>query len=237
LALGFISILFITIFRIFRKREKLKQQVIIAEQTALRAQMNPHFIFNALNSIQDFVLHHDNENANLYLSNFSTLIRKILETSKNTTISLYEEIETLRIYLELEKLRFEKLFEYCIKLEESINPKEIFIPTMVLQTYIENAIWHGLVPKNSVGLLEIDFKLLEENKLLISITDNGVGRRKATEISKLRKQHRSLGMEKTAERIKLINKLNKINNTINVIDLYKKDNLAIGTRIEIIFEV
>ncbi|MCD4698679.1 MAG: histidine kinase [Bacteroidales bacterium] len=235
--LGFAYLIFILLLRNFKKREYLKQQVILAEQTALRAQMNPHFIFNSLNSIQDFIVKRDDKNANLYLANFSTLMRKILETSKFDTISLKEELETIRIYLELEELRFEGLFRCIINIDESINLEEVFIPTMLLQTYIENAIWHGLVPKRTEGLLELQFKLLEKEKLLISIVDNGIGREKAAEISKHRENHRSMGMKNSNERIQLMNRLNKTNITIDVIDLYNNDNSAAGTRIEIIFDV
>ncbi len=207
-----------------KRREKLKQQVILAEQTALRAQMNPHFIFNALNSIQDFILHHDDKNANIFLTNFSTLIRKILETSKNNTVSLKEEIETIRIYLDIEKLRFEGKFKYIITIDKSVNLEETFIPPMLLQTYIENAIWHGLIPNNTEGLLEINFILLNEKILSVSIEDNGIGREKASEIAKLRKHHKSMGMKNAAERIDLINKSKHKNTSIHVVDLYDKKN-------------
>lgn len=234
---GFISVLFLWILNSTKRRENLKQQIIIAEQTALRAQMNPHFIFNALNSIQDFVLRHDDKNANFFLTNFSTLIRKILETSKNNTVSLQEEIETIRIYLDLEKLRFEGKFIYIINIDPSINLEETFIPPMLLQTYIENAIWHGLIPKNAEGLLKIKFQLLNDKRLSVSIEDNGIGREKAAEIRKLRKHHKSMGMKNADDRIHLINKLNKKNTSIQVVDLYDQNKIAQGTRIEIIFDI
>lgn len=235
--LGFVALLFFVIFNSIKKREKLKQQVILAEQTALRAQMNPHFIFNSLNSIQDFILKRDDKNANFYLANFSTLMRRILEISKQNSITLREEIEITQVYLDLEKLRFEELFRYEIKIDKTLNLDEILIPTMLLQTYIENAIWHGLVPKNDRGVLELSFKHLAENKLMVSIEDNGIGRVKASEISKKRKHHRSMGMKNTDDRIKLINRLNRTNISIEVIDLYTNNNEAQGTRIEIVFDI
>lgn len=227
----------LVITRFYRKREHLKRQVILAEQTALRAQMNPHFVFNSLNSIHDFILKRDDKNANLYLSNFSTLMRRILETSQVDSISLKEELQTIKLYLELETLRFEGLFRYVINIDKALNLDDVFIPSMLLQTYIENAIWHGLVPNGTMGLLELNFELLENDKLLISIVDNGIGREKASETSKRRKNHRSMGMHNSNERIQLINKLNRTNTTINVIDLFNDDNSSAGTRIEIIFEL
>lgn len=199
--------------------------------------MNPHFIFNSLNSIQDFILKRDDKNANFYLANFSTLMRRILEISKQNSITLREEIEITQVYLDLEKLRFEELFRYEIKIDKTLNLDEILIPTMLLQTYIENAIWHGLVPKNDRGILELSFKHLAENKLMVSIEDNGIGRVKASEISKKRKHHHSMGMKNTDDRIKLINRLNRTNISIEVIDLYTNNNEAQGTRIEIVFDI
>jgi len=236
LILGVATLIFYYFFSSFKKREQLKQQVVLAEQTALRAQMNPHFIFNSLNSIQDFIVQHDDKNANLYLANFATLIRKILDTSKFNTISLSEEIETIKLYLELEKLRFEGLFEYTLDIEKAINIEEVFIPTMLLQTYIENAIWHGLIPKNDKGLLMISFKQVKDNKLSVSIKDNGIGRKKAAEIGKNRKHHRSIGMKNAGDRIKLLNKLKNTKTTIEVIDLYDKNDLAVGTQVIITFD-
>ena len=237
LGIGFVSIVFLIILKSSKKREKLKQQVTIAEQKALRAQMNPHFLFNSLNSIQDFVLRRDDKNANFYLTNFSTLMRKILESSKNNTISLSEEIDTLKIYLELEKLRFEGLFDFSFQIDNSINIEEVFIPTMLLQTYVENAIWHGLIPKNAAGLLELNFKKIGNENLMVSIKDNGIGRNKSAEINKSRKHHRSMGMKNSNDRIQLINKLNKSNISIEVMDLYDDNKEAIGTRVVLIFDI
>jgi ligand-binding sensor domain-containing protein len=231
--LGIVFVIFFIVLRNFKKREKLKQQVILAEQTALRAQMNPHFIFNSLSSIHDMVLNKDVKNANLYLSNFSTLMRRTLENSKNNTISLREEINTIKTYIDLEKLRFETLFDYKINIDHHLDLDDIFIPTLLLQTYIENAIWHGLAPKNKDGLLTIDFQKKSSNEVIISITDNGIGRKKAYEISNKRNAHTSTGMKNSEERVQLLNKLNKSSIKIDVIDLYNSDKIPEGTIVEI----
>jgi len=231
--LGIVFLIFFIVLRNLKKREELKQQVILAEQTALRAQMNPHFIFNSLSSIHDMVLNKDAKNANLYLVNFSTLMRRTLENSKKNTISLREEIDTIKTYIDLEKLRFESLFEYKINIDPNLDLDDIFIPTLLLQTYIENAIWHGLAPKNKGGLLTIDFQQKSFVEVVISIIDNGIGREKAYEISSKRNQHTSTGMKNSEERVQLLNKLNRSSIKIDVIDLYASNKKPKGTRVEI----
>ncbi|MCB2221697.1 MAG: histidine kinase [Bacteroidetes bacterium] len=221
----------------FRKREDLKRQAILAEQKAVRAQMNPHFIFNSLNSIQNFIVDKDEKNANFYLVLFSSLIRKILEASKKNFIPLKEEIETIKLYLELEKFRFDKNFDFSIEIDSRINPDQISIPSLLLQPYLENAIWHGIVPKQSKGKLQVEFKLHQAGWMKISITDDGIGRKKAGEISKRRKHHQPTGMKNVEERLSLLNKLNKTNMQVNVIDLYNDHNEASGTRVEFLIEI
>ncbi len=221
----------------FRNREELKRQAILAEQKAVRSQMNPHFIFNSLNSIQNFIVDKDDKNANLYLVIFSSLIRRILEASKHNFISLKEEIETIKLYLELEKFRFEKHFNYSIEIDKAINADQTSIPSMLLQPYLENAIWHGIVPKQSKGMLMVEFKLIDAGLMQISITDDGIGRVKAGEINKRRKHHKPTGMKNVEERLNLLNKLNNTNMRVKIIDLYDEQKSALGTRVEFLIEV
>ncbi|MCB0822494.1 MAG: histidine kinase [Bacteroidales bacterium] len=235
-----ISIIFLIVYIIvatFRNREELKRQAILAEQKAVRSQMNPHFIFNSLNSIQNFIVEKDDKNANLYLVIFSSLIRRILEASKHNFISLKEEIETIKLYLELEKFRFEKHFDYSIDLDTSINADQVSIPSMLLQPYLENAIWHGIVPKQSKGVLKVEFKLVEPGLMKISIIDDGIGRVRAAEINKRRKHHKPTGMKNVEERLGLLNKLNNTNMRVKIIDLYDDQNFAIGTRVDFLIEI
>lgn len=231
--LTIIVVIVVLILKSQKRRTELIRQSLFAEQKALRSQMNPHFIFNSLNSVQNFILEKDNMVAGLYLAKFSSLMRKILDNSKTNTISLKEEIETIKLYLNLEKLRFEEQFDYFLSIDESLNTDEIQIPTMIIQPYLENAIRHGLIPLKSRGLLNVYFKSREDNKLMIVIEDNGIGRAKSGEISKKRLMHKSTGMQNTENRIRLLNKLNKTNMKVTVIDLYNENNEAIGTRVEL----
>jgi LytS/YehU family sensor histidine kinase len=197
--------------------------------------MNPHFIFNSLNSVQNFILEKDNMVAGLYLAKFSSLMRKILDNSKKNTISLKEEIETIKLYLNLEKLRFEEQFYYTLTIDEKLNTDEIQIPTMIIQPYLENAVRHGLVPLKSMGLLKVQFKSYEDHKLMVVIEDNGIGRVKSGEISKKRLNYKSTGMKNTENRIRLLNELNKTNMKVKVIDLHNENGDSMGTRIELLF--
>ncbi|MBL6964361.1 MAG: histidine kinase [Bacteroidetes bacterium] len=203
------------------------------QQKALRLQMNPHFIFNSLNSIQQFILQQDSETAQKYLSNFSSLMRKILENSKYDTIRLSEEIESIRLYLDLEELRFTNHFSYHIQLEKKINPSSILIPPMLVQPYLENAIWHGLMPKKSVGKLTIDISLDDHETLLVQVKDDGIGRLKAAEITSKRISHQSTGMKNIEERLELMNSLNQTNMRVEVNDLYLDNGKAAGTEVKL----
>ena len=223
--------------KVQNSRQKLERQILLAEQNAVRAQMNPHFIFNSLNSIQNFILDNDEKNANLYLVIFSSLIRKILDGSKRNFISLREEIETIKLYLELEKFRFENQFEYIINVKTAVNADQLAIPSMILQPYLENAIWHGLIPKKGMGLLELNVEKTDIGLLRISISDNGIGREKAALINKRRKHHIPTGMKNVEERLKLLNKMNDTNMRVEIIDLYDNKAQPCGTRVEFLIDV
>jgi hypothetical protein len=165
-----------------KERAKLKtkfaQDIAELEMKALRAQMNPHFIFNSLNSIQNYILKNDSEKASQYLTKFSRLIRLILDHSNQNFITLSSEIQLLTLYIEMEDMRFEKHFESEISVDDNIDAEHILIPSMLIQPSVENAIWHGLLHKNERGFLKIYFKKLDENLLEVTIEDNGVGRKK-----------------------------------------------------------
>ncbi len=234
---GLILYLFYYIYRSQRNSAQLQRQIFLAEQKAVLSQMNPHFIFNSLNSIQNFIIDNDAKNANIYLVIFSSLIRKILEGSKKNFISLKEEIETIKLYLELEKFRFDQQFEYNINVDGRLNADHLAIPSMILQPYLENAIWHGLVPKKEKGSLEVDVEEIDPGMISISITDNGIGRDKAAEINKRRKHHKATGMKNVEERLNLLNRLNKTKMTVEIIDLYDKSSSPCGTRVEFHLDV
>ncbi|MCD4695986.1 MAG: histidine kinase [Bacteroidales bacterium] len=221
------------ILRNQKKRAIIKRNILLSELKALRSQMNPHFIFNSMNSIQHFILEQETESANLYLANFSSLMRKILENSKHNYIKLSEELESIELYLDLEKLRFENKFDFEIKFDEDIDPDLISIPPMLIQPYLENAILHGLMSKKERGLLLLSLNLLEKKTILCTIKDNGIGREKANKISVLRKKHRSTGMKNIDERLEILNKINKSNMRVKIIDLYNRKEEAAGTEVKL----
>jgi ligand-binding sensor domain-containing protein/two-component sensor histidine kinase len=216
-----------------KKMLTIEKQFIEVQQKALRLQMNPHFIFNSLNSIQHFIIEQDEESAHMYLANFSSLMRKILENSKYNQITLSEDLATIELYLELEKLRFTNHFSYNIDIEESINPNLVKVPPMLLQPYLENAIWHGLMPKKNKGKLEIKIERFDKNTLVFRIIDDGIGREKAAEITRKRKNHKSTGMKNIEDRIALMNDLNNTKMKVKIIDLYDDDKNAVGTEVNL----
>lgn len=214
------------------KRNKISVQLIKSQLTALRAQMNPHFMFNALNSIQEFIITSDTKGANKYLSNFSKLTRKVLNNSDKESISLSEEIETLELYLSLEQLRFEDDFEYLIEVEPGIDPDIQIVPPMLIQPFVENAIKHGLLHRKGQKKLGIWFKDSGKDLLCI-VQDNGIGRAASTEIQKRnRRGHISKGVSVTKERIDLLNRAHGVYFRVKINDL-QKDLNAIGTEVEI----
>lgn len=219
-----------------RREEQLKnsfhQQIADMEMRALRAQMNPHFIFNSLNSIQKYILKNDHFAASQYLTKFSRLIRLILDHSNQNNILLASEAELLRLYCEMESLRFDQRFEYSIEMEPSLQPDTVEIPSMLIQPYVENAIWHGLLHKETVGRLLIRFGKNEKGHLLVTVEDDGVGRKKAMELrSKQVLKKKSYGMQITEDRIALINRLNHIQASCTITDLYDITGNPAGTRV------
>ncbi|MCP9770136.1 PAS domain S-box protein [Lacihabitans sp. LS3-19] len=203
------------------------------ELRALQMQMNPHFIFNALNSIQSYIFNKEEELANNYLSKFAFLIRQFLDSSRSKYISIDEEVANLKLYIELEKLRFENKFDYLIEIDPKVN-KYAEIPTMLLQPFIENAINHGLRYKKEKGML--NFKIIEvDNKIVVSIKDNGVGRKVAEEIKSLSSQgYKSQGLKITTQRIENYNLLNSENIEYKITDI-DENSENIGTLVEIYF--
>ncbi|MCD4723586.1 MAG: histidine kinase [Bacteroidales bacterium] len=234
LIIGVFALGFWLYFKGRKNKERIKREILQSEQKALRSQMNPHFIFNSLNSIQYFMLENEHEDADAYLANFSSLMRLILENSKQNFITLKEELETISLYLILEKLRVEDKFEYNILIDNDIDPEILKLPPMILQPYLENAIWHGIMPRGEKGRIDISVSYAANNVLDVSIEDNGIGREKAAKISEKRKGHRSTGMKNIEERIKLINKLYKTRMEIKITDLFDEKNQPAGTRINIL---
>lgn len=218
-----------------RAEEKAETERRIAELRlyALRAQMNPHFIFNAINSIQHFVLQNDSEHAYNYLAKFSRLIRLVLDQSQSESIPLDQELKMLHLYIELEQLRFERPFSYEIKVDPQLEDENIRIPSMMVQPFVENAIWHGLLPKKSgEALIKITFTK-RENDMLIVIEDNGVGRKISDQAKPEDGKRRSYGLQITEERLRLSEHKNSGQPLIKITDLKDAKGNAAGTKVEI----
>lgn len=229
------------IIRARSEEERQKAQAILTntqqkmadlEMQALRAQMNPHFIFNCLNSINRYIVKSDQATASLYLTRFAKLIRLILDNSGNKTVTLSNEIEALKIYIEMEALRFAKKFSYNINIEQDVNIESIELPPLIIQPYVENAIWHGLLHKDGVGVLTIAIRLADDTMLECIIEDNGIGRSKAKELkSKSVTSRKSLGMQLTENRLGLLNRHAEQNASITIIDMENNDQLPLGTKV------
>ncbi len=216
-----------------KKQAELQQQAATLEMQALRAQMNPHFIFNSLSSINHFILKNESKTASGYLTRFSRLIRMVLINSQKSLINLEDELEMLRIYLEMERLRFKNAFNYSITFLNAINSDTIYIPPLLLQPFCENAIWHGLMNKDGLGKLDIELGM-ENNTLYCIITDNGIGREKAEEMkSKSAEKEKSMGLKITADRLSLLNAEKGIDTSYTIEDLKDEQGEAAGTRVNL----
>ncbi|GAB4148741.1 MAG: hypothetical protein Fur0041_22190 [Bacteroidia bacterium] len=245
LSAGAVAVLGVGVFlriRQIKRKERIETETQVAlaknELKALRAQMNPHFVFNSLNSIQHFILTNKSTDATKYLNKFAKLMRIILNNSEKSLITISEELEYLQLYLELESMRFENKFTWHIDIDENLDTEYFEIPAMLLQPYVENAILHGLTPKDSGGKLEIIMKL-KGNNIQFSIVDNGIGREKARTMRQLskKKDHKSLGMKITQDRLELINKMHGSNLSLTITDLYTENNEPAGTRVDIFVPV
>ncbi len=206
------------------------------EQKLLQSQMNPHFIFNSLSAIQNFIFQNKNEAAVEYLARLAKLVRMILENSRQEYITLDKETNMLELYMELQSARFKNKFNYTIDIDPELSPDMIAIPPMLAQPFIENSIEHGIMHKEGIGNIKITFKE-EGDMLLFEMTDDGVGREKAKELStqnNTRKTHVSLATKITEERLENINKSLKRKNKIklNIIDLKDENGNASGTTVK-----
>ncbi len=240
--LGFLLV-FIA-YRIYRHRRQLKEKKLyelqlqkeIAESklTALQAQMNPHFVFNSLNSINWYIVKNRPREASQYLTKFSKLVRSILDNSKKPLVSLARELDALKLYLDLEAMRFEDKFTYYFQTDAELETEAILIPPLVLQPFVENAIWHGLMHKKDKG--EIVIQIYPEGDCLkCIIQDNGIGRAAAAKIqASNQKKHQPKGLQLTSDRLWLLRQHHLKEEMIRVIDLEDENGMAAGTRVEIL---
>lgn len=227
-----VTVLVIVIALLFIQQNKLRtqQRTMQLEQRLLRSQMNPHFISNSLIAIQSFIYKKDPKEAGKYLANFAKLMRLILENSREEYVPLEKEIKTLEHYLELQTLRFENKFDYSIDMAPEIDAETIAIPPMLAQPFIENALEHGILHKNTDGKISVRFNL-EGDLVLLEVEDNGIGRQKAAELKQTdKKAHQSLATTITQERLTILNKKNRQKIKLNITDLKSPDDDVVGTR-------
>ncbi|MBL7138435.1 MAG: tetratricopeptide repeat protein [Bacteroidales bacterium] len=216
-------------------RNELKKKNLAIEKDLLMAQINPHFIFNSLNSVQGFIGENDTLSAQRYLSKFAKLIRLNLENSRSPYISLKNEYHSLQLFLELEQIRFDNKFDFIIAIPGEINQEQVQIPPMLIQPFVENAIIHGIMHLNEKGFIKINF-LMDNNFLFCSVEDNGIGREKSAGIT-IRKDHQSLGLKLIDERIELLKDQNKSPISVNVQDLVSESGATRGTLVKLIIPI
>jgi hypothetical protein len=222
--------------RQIRREESLKQtfnkQVAESELKALRAQMNPHFLFNSLNSIKVFIIENDTEGASLHLNKFARLLGLILENSESSMIPLIKELDALKLYLELEKLRFNHTFDFNIDVDPDLDTERILFPPLLLQPFVENAIWHGLLPSDTQGHLLVRLQK-NKDKLCICVEDNGIGREAAGKRKPSTGRVRSMGVANTRKRLELVNELFPLEARLEISDL----KAPTGTRVELTMNI
>lgn len=212
-------------------RKKLRIQYNKIEQQLLLSQMNPHFVFNSLTAIQSYIFRNDPHQAGKYLSSFAKLVRLILENSRLESTSIEQEIKTLKLYLDLQSLRFEGKFDYTITVDEDIDIDSTSIPPMLAQPFIENAIEHGIIHLSKKGIINVSFKNAEKS-IILEVEDNGIGIEKSKLLQlESGKDYRSLATEITYQRLKKIKYANNLNIKLNIINLSAIDINKQGTLI------
>lgn len=233
------GILIMLVILIYQRMKSVEKKKIIAEQQkswlelkALRTQMNPHFLYNTINSIQSFVLKNDTKSSVNYLAQFASLMRGVLENSRKDKITLADEIEGLYNYLDFELMRFPAKFNYQIKVDDNLDKSKVLLPPLLIQPYVENAIWHGLMHlKDGSGQVLILFEKMDEH-IRCTIDDNGIGRAAASEM-KNKSVHKSVGMSIVAERMESMNKMYHWDMKIGIIDKFNEDGRSAGTKVEL----
>jgi ligand-binding sensor domain-containing protein len=215
-------------------KTNFEKQISEVEMKALRSQMNPHFIFNSLNSIHRFIQLNNTDDASEYLIKFSKLMRLILENSRHREVLLKKDLEALRLYMELESARMDHKFTYEVKTGEDLDEETTMIPPLILQPFVENAIWHGMMNKKGPGKINVSISK-EDDMICCVVEDDGVGREKAMQRHSLlpKKKHESIGMKLTYDRINIINSIKKSKAYITITDLYDEDKNPSGTRVKV----
>ncbi|HEY8782993.1 MAG TPA: ATP-binding protein [Mucilaginibacter sp.] len=225
------------LIRQFRsKKEKMEHNLLELEAKTLRAQMNPHFIFNCMNSIKSLIQQDEGNKAVTYLTTFSKLLRTILQNSDEREVTLYDELETCKLYVQLEAMRFGDKFNYQFNIDESTDLKSIKVPALIIQPFIENAIWHGIMPRDGGGMIHLSV-ITDGNSVRCIVDDNGIGRErsKQNEFKMGQPSHQSKGICLTQNRLNLDSLLNSRNSHVEIIDKYDEHKKAAGTKVIVTF--
>ena len=222
-------LLLVAIYFMYKSNKQRRLANNLLALKSLRSQMNPHFIFNALNSVNGFIAQNDERTANRYLTDFSTLMRNVLDNSEQDFIPLSKEIELLKLYLKLEHSRFKDKFDYKVEIDKNLKIREYQIPPMLLQPYIENAVWHGLRYKKEKGFLKVLFYQKDDESITIEISDDGIGREKSKELKTANQQkQQSKGMDNIKKRVAILNEMYSDKVDVFIEDLYENNT---GTKV------
>lgn len=212
-----------------------EKQILTLEQDMLRSQMNPHFIFNSLNSIKHYIINNDQENAVYYLNKFAKLIRKILISNTEKHISMEDELETMKLYMSIENMRFSNQINFEIIVAQDINTAAIKVPSLILQPFLENALWHGLSSKSDDKKIVLDVSKGSKDHVAVTITDNGIGRIESEKINRDKSLNKkSVGLDITKARLANFSKRFTTDYKLRITDLYDDQNKATGTKVELL---
>ncbi len=230
LIVGLISSILYILYRQYQSKNE--KRVLTLEQNMLRSQMNPHFLFNSLNSIKLYIINNEQKNAVHYLNKFSKLVRKILEASTLKEISLAEELETVELYMNIENIRFSNEIDFKIVVDDNINVDNIKVPSLALQPFLENSLWHGLSPKDGQKMIHLLVKKKNESHVSIEVVDNGVGR-DAAQANKANRvlKRKSVGIRITKERLANFSKDYQNNFDVDIVDLFDENGSPRGTKV------
>ncbi|EWH13874.1 signal transduction histidine kinase LytS [Cellulophaga geojensis KL-A] len=234
LIIGISLVLLMVVLFVFYKQNQLTsdKKMLTLEQTMLRSQMNPHFLFNSLNSIKLYIINNEKKNAVHYLNKFSKLVRKILEASSLREISLEDELETVSLYMHIENIRFSNKIDFTVDVDRDVDVNQVKIPSLILQPFLENALWHGLSSKKGIKKIHLHISKQDEEFIIIRITDNGIGRAASEKIKEAKVlKRKSLGIDITKERLKNFSKDYLNSFKVEFIDLKDEDKKALGTEV------
>jgi sensor histidine kinase YesM len=211
----------------------MNRRILETEMQALRAQMNPHFIFNSLNSIENFMMKNDKRKASDYFAKFALLIRMILDNSQKDMVAFAKDMEALQLYVELEQLRFDQHFSFQTIIDPLLKSEEYSVPPLLIQPFVENAIIHGLSQSDKPQLLLTVSAELDNDYIIYTIEDNGIGRTKSREYNYHKTKHQSLGLGITQQRIAILNQQQPDRGQVTIIDLYDAMDESAGTKVEV----